>query len=87
MKEAYVGVRVALWIYGESGTGKTRYAVGNYPKAYRKDHTKWWDGYNGESEVILDDLGKDHGYIGHYLKLWADRYAINGETKGGKLPL
>lgn len=35
----------------------------------------------------MDDIGLEHKFIGHFLKRWADRYAIKGETKGGMVAL
>lgn len=35
----------------------------------------------------MDDIGLEHKFIGHFLKRWADRYAIKGETKGGMVGL
>lgn len=32
----------------------------------------------------MDEYGS---WMGHYLKLWADSYALSGEIKGGKIPL
>jgi len=29
----------------------------------------------------------DTHVLGHYLKLWGDNYAIDGEVKGGTIPL
>lgn len=46
---------------------------------------KWWDGYNDEEAVILDDFPKDDGkgpYLGAFLKQWVDRYTFNAEIKG-----
>ena len=43
--------------WGKAGVGKSRratYEAG--PNAYRKPRGKWWDGYDGESNVIFDDF-------------------------------
>lgn len=45
------------WVFiGPPGTGKSHKAKEMFPNAYYKSpQTKWWDGYNGETEVILDE--------------------------------
>lgn len=73
------------WFYGPPGTGKSRTARELYPEAYIKAENKWWDGYTGQSSVILDDM--DTNCLGHYLKIWGDRYPCFGEIKGGQVPL
>ena len=35
------------WIWGSTGTGKSKMARQNWPDAYLKDITKWWDHYAG----------------------------------------
>lgn len=74
-----------IWIYGPPGTGKSRYAMEQWPTGYRKQQNKWFDGYDGEETIILDDM--DNHALGHHLKIWADRYACKGETKGGQVEL
>lgn len=74
-----------IWIYGPPGTGKSHSARNFDPDAYLKAQNKWWDGYAGQKTVILDDL--DSNALGHYLKIWADRWACTGETKGGTVQL
>jgi len=54
----------ARWYYGETRLGKTWKAIqdlGFDPKApmtglYFKQQNSWWDKYNGEDAVLLDEL-------------------------------
>lgn len=72
-----------LWIWGESGAGKSRAVLDAFPEAYPKPTTKWWDGYQGEEVVYLDDVSVFHVALGDSIKLWADAYPFIGESKGG----
>lgn len=71
------------WIWGPPGSGKSHIARSVSDSVFIKDQNKWWDGYDGELNVILDDL--DTGVLGHHLKIWADKYPCKGETKGGTI--
>ena len=73
--------------WGATGTGKSRRAWEEATfDAYPKDpRTKFWCGYNGEENVVIDEFrgGID---IGHVLR-WLDRYPVRVEIKGGAVVL
>lgn len=72
-----------LWIYGEAGVGKTRWVWENCAHSlYVKNINKWWDNYNREMYVLIDDWDPTHKILAHHLKNWADRYPFLGEKKG-----
>lgn len=73
----------SLWIHGLSGCGKSRSCSRAYPDAYWKPRNQWWDGYQSEEVVVLDDVDKFDVRLGGYLKHWADYYPFIAETKGG----
>lgn len=72
------------WIYGPTGTGKTRGVWERFPDAYiKKADTHWWDGYAGQETVIIDDFDKYFVKQGYHLKIWGDHRPFMAETKGG----
>jgi len=72
-----------LWWYGSTGSGKSREAAERFPDAYWKmGSSRWWDGYDGQSEVIVDDYRRDLCTFGELLRI-LDRYPLLIEYKGG----
>lgn len=77
-----------FWFVGGPGTGKSRTAREMDSEFYDKDFSKWWDGYDGQKTVLLDDIDVSHAFMLHNLKRWADRYPFPAEQKGyGKLQI
>lgn len=74
------------WWVGPTGTGKSRRLWEMYPQHFQKSCNKWWDGYNDEDVVAIEEFSPEHGkYLGHYMKIWADRYPFTPEIKGSHL--
>jgi hypothetical protein len=77
-----------IWIYGKTGTGKTHSVVTQHPDRYIKPINKWWDGYQNEEVIHIDELSPEHSkWIAPYLKKWADKWPFDAEVKGGSLQL
>jgi len=75
-----------VWIYGPSGSGKSTYARTTYPDYYLKSLNKWFDGYSGQDNVILEDVDPDAGkFLRHHLKLWCDKHDFICECKGSSM--
>jgi hypothetical protein len=71
-----------IWIHGVAGCGKTRSVMDAYPDLYPKPRNIWWDGYQNETVVLLDDIDKFNIGLGGLLKHWSDAYPFIGEAKG-----
>jgi len=72
------------WLWGPTGSGKSRYAWEQDPSSYMKVSThKWWDGYTGQENVILDDYRPSKEMPFHFLLNLFDRYPLSVEVKGG----
>lgn len=72
---------VVLW--GATGVGKTRAAISYSEDYYKKQAgTKWFDGYDGEDTLIIDEM--EEGRIEWTTLLsWLDGHCLQVETKGG----
>lgn len=67
----------------EPGTGKSRWCMEQTKDAYWKQNSKWWCGYDGTSDVVLDDF---YGWLPFSTLLnICDRYPCKVETKGGQV--
>lgn len=69
-----------FWRWGLAGTGKTRFPVEKHPSHYIKDNTIWWDRYDQQEAIIIDDFDNTIPY--RVLLRLIDRYEYLGQTKG-----
>lgn len=74
------------WFYGETGTGKTKTAMEIFSEKKERwisgRNLKWWDGYDGHKDVIIDDFRADFCTFHELLRI-LDRTPFRIENKGG----
>jgi hypothetical protein len=74
------------WYYGGSGIGKTRVVYDEFglQNIYRKKGTtKWWDKYDHEKVVLVNEYRRSNDFDYTELLELMDVYPFAGETKGG----
>lgn len=71
-----------FWWHGKTGTGKSHKAHTEYPDAYvwNSDDKGWWDNYDGQETVIIDDFRGGLTY-GTLLRL-VDKYPYTVPQRG-----
>lgn len=75
---------VVYWLWGKTGTGKSRWAFENTENPYYKDpNTRWWCGYAGQTEVIIDDFRPSKEMPFNYMLALLDRYPMQVQSKHG----
>lgn len=75
---------VGFWCFGPTGSGKSRWAHGIPGEKYVKDpSTRWFDFYQNEETVIVDDYRPNKELTFNRLLNLADRYPMLVERKGG----
>lgn len=83
-----VAMEREVYVYwGKTGAGKSKRAWEEATwAAYPKDpNTKFWDGYSGHSNVVIDEF-RGSISISHLLR-WLDRYPVIVEVKGSSCVL
>ena len=75
-----------VWYWGPSGVGKTHLVTELYPDAYlKRAQNKWFDAYQQEDVIVIDDLDDTHAYMGYELKKLADKYCYMVEVKNSSM--
>lgn len=73
---------IVKWYWGPAGSNKTRTAFDRHVgSVYIKDGSTWWDGYEQQEAIIIDDFDGKWPYR-DLLRL-LDRYPYQGQIKGG----
>lgn len=90
----YVDSFKFIWIYGPTETGKTKYVLSNrFKKEYEEgkvyiamNTSKWWDGYDGQEILIIDDFRDSFCSFSNLLQI-AQPIEYRVENKGGSRQL
>jgi len=74
---------IVYWYYGKTGTGKTAKVHELEKELWTSNDTlKWFNGYDNEEAVLLDDFRGSHCTFDYLLRL-LDGYNMKVEIKGG----
>jgi hypothetical protein len=80
-----------VWIWGEAGVGKSRWAADQSPMTttLKKTHDHWWDGYSLAltSGVIVENYppAPDGDRLAAEVKHWGDRAPFQAGVKGSTI--
>lgn len=69
------------WIYGPTGTGKSHYALTQEGRKYWMGAEKWFDDYDNEDILVMDEYHAQFKYS--YLLRLLDKYPLLVEVKHG----
>lgn len=75
-----------VWFYGPPGIGKSGWLIdyftdnGGY---YEKDKSKYWNNYENESNILIDDIEDKEQHMLGNLKKWAQHKPFQAEDKFG----
>jgi len=77
-----------IWAYGSTGTGKSKgfYDAFGIDNVFTPKNYKWWEGYDGDEVVLLDDIRGDYCKF-HELLTLIDAHPYRVECKGGSRQL
>lgn len=84
IQESRVGRPRVWWLYGSTGTGKTKlvYSMERSENLWISgDDLRWFDGYEGQPAVCFDDFRGDCCKLRWLLRL-LDRYPVRVQVKG-----
>lgn len=73
-----------IWCWGNTGTGKSSWVAASAGSSafFLSDHSgRWWDGYAGQLDVVIDDLSDGELPVSMLLRL-ADRLPLRVQLKG-----
>lgn len=73
------------WIYGPTGSGKSRFVHETEPDLWvALGGHKWWEGYTQQAAILIDDMRCNYAPFNELLKI-IDRYPYTAERKGGSV--
>ena len=79
-KRTWETLVIVYW--GRTGAGKSRAVHDNATDLYCHPGGQWFDGYEGQKQVLFDDFGGSEFKLQYLLKL-LDRYPMQVPIKGG----